>query len=42
MIQNNNLIKRILAYSAKKIKANPPPPFNLILPPVKTLYHSVF
>jgi hypothetical protein len=26
IIQNNNLIKRILAYSAEKIKANPPPP----------------
>jgi hypothetical protein len=24
MLQNNNIIKRTLAYSAKKIKANPP------------------
>ena len=32
MIQNNKLIKRILAYSAKKIKANPPPPYATLNP----------
>jgi hypothetical protein len=32
MIQNNNLIKRIIAYSAKKIKANPPPPYSTLNP----------
>jgi hypothetical protein len=34
IIQNNNLIKRILAYSAKKIKEKPPPPPP---PPYSTL-----
>ena len=32
MIQNNSLIKRILAYSAKKIKAKPPPPYSTLKP----------
>jgi hypothetical protein len=31
-MKNNNLIKRILAYSAKKIKANPPPPHSTLKP----------
>jgi len=31
-MQNNNLIKRILAYSAKKIKAKPPPPYSTLKP----------
>jgi len=29
---NNSLIKRILAYSAKKIKANPPLPCSTLNP----------
>jgi hypothetical protein len=32
LIQNNNLIKRILAYSAQKIKANPPSPYSTLNP----------
>jgi len=32
IIQNNKLIKRILAYSAKKIKAKPPPPHSTLNP----------
>jgi hypothetical protein len=31
-MQNNKLIKRILAYSAKKIKANPLPPYATLKP----------
>jgi len=31
-VQNNKLIKRILAYSAKKIEANPPPPYSISNP----------
>jgi hypothetical protein len=31
-MQNNNLIKRILAYSAQKIKVNPPLPYSHIKP----------
>ena len=32
IIKNNNLIKRILAYPAKKIKANPPPSHSTLNP----------
>jgi hypothetical protein len=32
MIQNNKLIKRILAHSAKKIKAKPPPSYSTLNP----------
>jgi hypothetical protein len=32
IIQNNKLIKRVLAYSAKKIKAKPPPPYSTLNP----------
>ena len=32
IIQKNKLIKRILAFSAKKIKANPPPPSSTLNP----------
>jgi hypothetical protein len=31
-MQNNKLLKRILAYSAKKIKANPPSPYSTLNP----------
>jgi hypothetical protein len=31
-MQNNTLIKRILAYSAKKIKAKPPAPYSTLNP----------
>jgi hypothetical protein len=32
LIQSNKRIKRILAYSTKKIKANPPPPYSTLNP----------
>jgi hypothetical protein len=32
MTQNKSLIKRILAYSAKKINANPPAPYSILKP----------
>ena len=32
IIQNNMLIKRILAYSAEKINANPPAPYSTLKP----------
>jgi hypothetical protein len=31
-MQNNKLINKILAYSAKKIKAKPPAPYSILKP----------
>jgi hypothetical protein len=31
-MQNNNLINKILAYSAQKIKAKPPAPYSTLKP----------
>jgi hypothetical protein len=32
ILQNSNLINKILAYSAKKIKAEPPAPYLILKP----------
>jgi hypothetical protein len=34
--QNNNLIKIIIAYSAKKINEKPPPPYSTLNPETKS------